>query len=404
MAFLSHWLMTVLLLVPAAGAATVVVLGRAAATRWIALGAMFLAFVISLVSLIPLRWRQAASGPGPSGPQLIPHIDLRYEAGIDDLSFPLVVMTTALFPLLCLISWEAAARQAKWLAKLLCLEFCVLAGFVLLSFPLMLAAMAGVIGVSMLLLREGGAGRAMGISLGVGLCLQLVPVIGIARTGGGMVGHQALFVGATVGFLFWMAIVPFHRWMMGVISRGSTPGAIAVAVLAPALGAYGIVRVAGMLGPLPGTVWMPFAGLGVASVLYAGLIAMTRLKIEEFVANAVTVAMGFVLLGLSVRAPVARGGAMILVLSQVLVVGLLLYARDVTAEQSTSLSGIAWLGWLVAPTTLGQIVVVLGAFQAGRTAPAVYGLAIAASAGVLLSAAGAARLIYRLRFPPAPEL
>jgi formate hydrogenlyase subunit 3/multisubunit Na+/H+ antiporter MnhD subunit len=127
---------------------------------------------------------------------------------------------------------------------------------------------------------------------------------------------------------------------------------------------------------------------------------MTQTSITRFIAYATTLVMGFVLLGFAVRTPVASAGAIFLLLSQGLVVTLLFYARDFAVEDSSGLFGIGWLAWLVAPGMLGQVIVLLGTFQAGRTMPAAYALAVMASFGVLLSGAGAARFVYRQRFAP----
>jgi hypothetical protein len=53
---------------------------------------------------------------------------------------------------------------------------------------------------------------------------------------------------------------------------------------------------------------------------------------------------------------------------------------------------------------VGQVLVVLGAFAAGRTMPAAYGLAVAGAFGVVLSSIAAARAAYRMRYPPVQVL
>ncbi|HSZ56773.1 MAG TPA: proton-conducting transporter membrane subunit [Tepidisphaeraceae bacterium] len=418
MAFLSHWLVTVLLLVPAVGAAAVAVFGRVGAARWIALATMLLGFVLSLVALIPLRWRQtAATPPLFTRAPLVPGIHLQYETGMDGLSFPLAVLTTALFPLLCVISWDTAARSAKWLITVLASESLMLGAFVSYDFLLMWLFLVGVTCGATLLLHQGGSerkvARGLWISLSVCLCCELFALIAVARTTGGFdlwaLRHNAFAAGsgcfavAVLGFLIWMAIVPFHRWLAAVMSESSTPAAIALGTLIPAIGVYGIFRVAGALAPTSGFS-MPLAVVAVSSILYGALCAMTRQRIEWFVADATTLVMGFVLLGFCIRTPIASTGAMLLVLSQALVIGFLLYAKELAPEDSTRLAVMGWLAWLVAPTWLGQVVVVLETFHAAWTAPAAYGVAVAASLGALLGAVAAARVVYRVRFPPPPVL
>lgn len=419
MALLSHWLLSILLLVPAAGAALVAVFGRAGAARWIALSAMLLGFVLSLVALIPLKWRQAAATPPLfSRAPLIPGIHLEYEAGMDGLSFPLVVLTTALFPLLCVISWDSAARSARWLVMLLGCQLAVLGSLVSLNFLLMLLFLVGVIFAATLLLRRGGAAgntaKAFVIFLTASLVCELIVLVAFARATGGLdlgaVGRDARGVGAVwfalgvLGFVVWMAIVPFHLWLAAVVSEASTPVAILLGVLIPGIGAYGIFRVGGALAPAAGGLCVPLAAFGVCSILYGSLCALTRQKIERFAADAVTIAMGFAVLGFCVRTPAAGTGAMLMVWAAAMTLGPLLYARELESGDAGWLSAAGWLAWLVAPTCVAQVVVVLETFRVARVAPAAYGLGVAASAGVVLAGAAAARIVYRQRFGGTPQL
>ena len=417
MALLSHWLVTVLLLVPPAGAALVAVFGRGGAARWIALSAMLLGFVLSLVSLIPLRWRQAAATPALYfRAPLIPAVHLEYEAGLDGLSFPLVVLTTALFPLLCVISWDSAARSARWVVMMLGWEFAALGSLLSLNFLLMLLFLVGVVIGATLLLRSGGAERktatALFIFLTGSLVCELIVLVALARATGGL-GLRALsqsanglggawFAVAVLGFLVWMAIIPFHLWLAAVVSDASTPVAILLGVVVPGIGVYGIFRVGGALVPAAGGVCVPLAVFGVWSILYGSLCALTRRKIEQFAADAVTVAMGFAVLGFCVRTPAAGTGAMLMVWSAALMLGPLLYAAE--REDSGWLSAVGWLAWLVAPTCLAQVVIVLETFRVARWAPAAYGLGVAASSGIVLGGAAAARIVYRQRFGGTPQL
>jgi NADH:ubiquinone oxidoreductase subunit 4 (subunit M) len=393
MAFLSHWIATMLLLAVAGGAAAVAVVRHTVAARWVALGAMLLAVVLSLVSLIPIRWRQAAVTPAPPRAPLSPGWRTEQQAGIDAISLPFVILTTVLFAVLCLIEWNARATSASWLAAMLLMELMVVGAFVSLKWPLLYLFLAGVIVGARQLARQGegerGDTRGFAIGLAIGwLCLVLHSISG-----------PASFPLGVIGLLIWMAVVPFHLWLPGVVA-GSAAAASVVVVLVPALGAYGLWRI----GPAAesGMPWAPFAVLGVCSFLYGGLCAMAQRSISRFITYAVTVVMGFVLLGVAVRNPVAGAGAMILALTQGFAIVPLLYARERQGDSATLLSGAGWMGWLVAPVFTGQLLVVLGAFGPARTTPSVYGLAVAGTFGVVISAAAAARAAFRTRHPFGP--
>ena len=93
-----------------------------------------------------------------------------------------------------------------------------------------------------------------------------------------------------------------------------------------------------------------------------------------------------------------------MVWSAAMTLGPLLYARDLESGDAGWLSAVGWLAWLVAPMCLAQVVIVLETFRVARVTPAAYGLGVAASAGVVLGGAAAARLVYRQRFGVTPQL
>jgi NADH:ubiquinone oxidoreductase subunit 4 (subunit M) len=209
-----------------------------------------------------------------------------------------------------------------------------------------------------------------------------------------------LFMLCVAGCCFWLAIAPLHSWMDQVLTRASVPAAIVAGVLAPAIGGYALFRLAGPLHPQAyQLLWAPLAMLGIASILYGGLCALAQQDLKRFVAFGTTSIGGFILLAFAIRTPVATTGAVILLVGQGLVVTLLLYSSELSAEGSGALAAVAWIGWLVVPVLLGQVLVLLGAFQAARNLGPAYGMAVAASVGLLLSGAGAARIHYRRLFP-----
>src|SRR4051794_5090952 len=110
MVFLSHWLPTILLLVPLCGAAVIAVLRGEEVGRRTALVATLLAFVVSLLVMVPFKWRQGAKETGETGgavrmatgPGL--SVGVEYRVTVDGLSYPFIVLTTLLFPLLCAVA------------------------------------------------------------------------------------------------------------------------------------------------------------------------------------------------------------------------------------------------------------------------------------------------------------
>src|SRR5579859_4543236 len=68
MAFLNHWLLTTLLLLPAAGASIVWIVRPISAMRWTALSIALATLCLSLLILIPFKWlRSGAYAYRPAG-------------------------------------------------------------------------------------------------------------------------------------------------------------------------------------------------------------------------------------------------------------------------------------------------------------------------------------------------
>src|SRR5215213_6213606 len=134
---MSH-LLTILILLPVAGALALVGYGfvssrREEHYRWIALVATVATFVVSLLLL---------RGVGGSGAEFrfednvswIGSIGARYHVAVDGISLWLVLLTTLLMPIAVLSSWTSVRkRQLSYYAFLLILEMAMIGVFVSLD-------------------------------------------------------------------------------------------------------------------------------------------------------------------------------------------------------------------------------------------------------------------------------
>lgn len=438
MNFLGRWLPTMLLLVPLCGAAVVLLLRGTGVGRRTALVAALTAFAVSLLVMVPFKWRQAAreepgsrSGGGvrlATGPGIA--VGAEHRATVDGLAYPFVVLTTLLFPLLCAMAWNHRANDRAFFATLLALEFGLLGTFLASDVLWAVAFMAATTAAAWALLRAeaSGAGGTWrpAIFLALGLVLVLV---GVARLGiedgtfnlahlarisaADTSARRAAFALTVLGFLVWAAAVPVHSWTASAVLRARPAVAIPIGFLIPSAGAYGLLRIAVPLFPnVPGVLWGAVALLGVVGVLFGGLCAMTSRDLRSFVGYSTASSIGYVLIGVSLRTPAAYDGAVLVLLGGALAGAMLLCLASGTAagisRQRTPLwtgfLGVASLAWLVTPVMLGQAIVLMAAFEVARTAPAlrtlgvaspgaVYALAIVASFGLIANGAAAARVV-----------
>lgn len=424
MTFLEHWLLTILLLTPAAGALAVLLIRRPAAVRWTAFAVALAAFALSLLVLVSFRWQRAgeyAYGSGGTVQTLcavewVRPIHAQYRVAIDGLSYPFVVLTTLLGAIACAAVGGAGRPRAVY-AQLLLFEATCLGTF--LSFDLFLLFLflaltlipaTGLAGESGSPGQLRAASRLFMYLLGGVLCLLLVllgeyaasrQVLGagtfdLVKLASPAMHHalaapavgktsRTLFALAMVAFLVRLAVVPLHTWILELMAEAQAPVALFPVALIPATGAYGILRVAVPLFPqAAASLGAIFALLGVISILYAALCAMAENDLRRLIGYAGISMMGFVLLGESLLTPLGANAAIYLTIFQALLAALLLQlagalhdrlghadlARSAGAAGAMPVYAGYWvLGWfalLVAPGLLGQVLVLLGSCQAAR--------------------------------------
>jgi NADH-quinone oxidoreductase subunit M len=422
MGFLEHWLLTILLLVPCAGAMAVLLIRRPAAVRWTAFAVALATLALSLFVLLPFRWQHGgeyAYGPGGTVQMLcaaewVPPIHAQYRVAIDGLSYPFVVLTTLLGAIAC-AAIAPAKRSGAVYAQLLLFEATCLGTFLAFDLFLMFLFLALMMIPAMGLAGMWGSpGRSRAASrlfayLLVGVLCLLVVMLGEYAASRQALGagtfdlvklaspamHQAfatqpmiktsrtLFALAMVAFLVRLAVVPFHNWMLELI--GEAPAALGMLPIAliPATGAYGILRVALPLFPqAAGSLRLAFAVLAVVSILYAALCALAQDDLRRLSGYAGISLAGFVLLGEAVITPLGANAAVYLAIFQALLVPFLLQLAgalhdrlghaDLTRAAGTAgampvYAGFWVLGWfalLVSPGLLGQTLVLLGSYQA----------------------------------------
>ena len=450
MHFLDHWLLTILLMAPLAGAAAVLTVSRSVTAWRVALTTSLITLVLALLILVPFRWMHDGEtvGSDRAGPTVQMRQQVRlasthssYEVAIDGLSFPFIVLTTVLCTLACAASFCVTNRAAVYLATMLMLESSVLGTF--LAFDLLMwwgCMFSSVMLAGVMIAAWGGPGRRRAATTFLGYTLPalaciLFSVIGIHAIGrltfsGGtfdwaelasasmrrvlhspeMLSHQAaLFALILIGLLGLLASFPFHFWLPAVVVETPPQVAVLVACLIPAAGGYGLFRMALALFPDASIfLWPIVPAVSMIGIVWVALCAIAQTETRRSIAYIVTSVTGFVVLGASMRTSTSANGAVFLLLGLQLVTSLALLpagaAIDVNRRMSSAspqygaFFAIAWLGWLVVPIFLGEIIVLLGAFQAIRPDSAlrqsglaqpghVYAICAAACVGMLLSGA-----------------
>jgi NADH-quinone oxidoreductase subunit M len=225
-----------------------------------------------------------------------------------------------------------------------------------------------------------------------------------------------LMLGFFAAFAVKLPTVPLHTWLPDAHTEAPTAGSVVLAGLVLKVGAYGFIRFLVPLFPQAARDVAPVAmALGVAGILYGGLVASGQRDLKRLVAYTSVSHMGFVLLGVFAWNELALQGAVIVLLAHGLSTGALfilvgdLYRRTHTRNLA-ALGGLwstvprmggagmffalASLGLPGLGNFVGEFLVLVGTY---RVSPL---LAALAAIGFVISTIYSLRLVQRTFFGP----
>ena len=318
------YLLTILILLPVAGALVAVVynlLGkREEHQKWIALATTTVTFVVSLLLIRGIgggsefRFEENITWIGSIG--------ARYHLGVDGVSLWLVLLTTLLMPIAILSSWTAVhKRQLSYYVFLLILESAMIGVFVSLDLLLFyLFFEASLVPMFFLIGIWGGERRIYAavkffIYTAVGSLLMLVGIIALyfiyqsfdytvilsAMKTNPLAGQAAywLFLAFGLAFCIKVPLFPFHTWLPDAHTEAPTAGSVILAGVLLKMGTYGLMRFNLALFPEAARAWAPYLiTLAVIGIIYGALVAMVQPDVKRLVAYSSVSHMGFVVLGI----------------------------------------------------------------------------------------------------------
>jgi NADH-quinone oxidoreductase subunit M len=319
-------LLTILILLPFAGALALVAYSyaspqRAEHYRWIALVTTVATFVISLLLLSSLCGTGAEFRCEESV-NWIGSIGARYHVAVDGVSLWLVLLTTLLMPIAILSSWTAISkRPLAYYAFLLILESAMIGVFVSLDLLLFyLFFEASLVPMFFLIGIWGGERRIYAaikffIYTAVGSLLMLVGIIALyfiyntfdyptllqVMTASPLAprAETMLFLAFAIAFFIKVPLWPFHTWLPDAHTEAPTAGSVILAGVLLKMGTYGLLRFNLALFPSASRSWAPFIiVLAVIGIIYGALVAMVQPDVKRLVAYSSVSHMGFVVLGL----------------------------------------------------------------------------------------------------------
>ena len=295
--------------------------------RWVALWTTLVTFAISLI----LLWRFDPSTADFQFLEKRPWLGgtITYAMGVDGISLPFVVLTTALMPISILASWTSIqSRVREYMIAFLVLETLMVGTFCALDLVLFYLFFEGGLIPMFLIIGVWGGPRRVYASFKfflytlLGSVLMLLAIMAMYWQAGTtdiptLLHHPfplALQTWAWFAFLASFAVKmpmwPVHTWLPDAHVEAPTAGSVILAAILLKMGGYGFLRFSLPMFPEASQHLAPLIyALSVIAIIYTSLVALVQEDVKKLIAYSSVAHMGFVTMGIfAVTAQGVAGG------------------------------------------------------------------------------------------------
>ncbi|MEP1143441.1 MAG: NADH-quinone oxidoreductase subunit M [Henriciella sp.] len=380
-------------------------------------------FVISIVMF--LSFDQQGSGY-----QLVEEVDwfsgIKYKMGVDGMSLLLIMLTTLLMPIALIASIGSIKhRLTEYTVAFLVLETFMIGVFCALDMVVFYVFFeAGLIPMFIIIGVWGGAERIYAsykffLYTLFGSLFMLAAVVYMYLTAGtsDVVALEQYEFGKDAQTWLWLAFFasfavklpmwPVHTWLPDAHVQAPTAGSVILAGILLKMGGYGFLRFSLPMFPEASVLFQPFVfTISVIAIVYASLVAWRQTDMKKLIAYSSVAHMGFVTLGIFSFTEIGVQGAVFQMLSHGLISGALflivgvvydrMHTRDISAYGGLvhrmpvyatlfMLFTMANVGLPGTSGFVGEILTMVGAFQANTWAAAGAALGVIFSAVYMLT-------------------
>jgi NADH-quinone oxidoreductase subunit M len=318
---MTSWpILSVVTFLPIAGAVFIAFLpddeAGAGNARWVALWTTLVTLAVSLL----LVWRFDLSSADFQFLEKRPWLGgaITYAMGVDGISLPFVILTTALMPITILASWTSIQRRVReYMIAFLVLETLMVGTFCALDLVLFYVFFEGGLIPMFLIIGVWGGPRRVYASFKfflytlLGSVLMLLAIMAIYWQAGttdipALLHHafpRTLQTWAWFAFLASFAVKlpmwPVHTWLPDAHVEAPTAGSVILAAILLKMGGYGFLRFSLPMFPEASVEFAPLIyALSIMAIIYTSLVALMQEDVKKLIAYSSVAHMGFVTMGL----------------------------------------------------------------------------------------------------------
>ncbi len=310
-------------------------------SRWIALWTTVITFAVSVI----LVWRFDPAQPDFQFVEKSSWLasGITYHMGVDGISLPFVILTTALMPFCILASWKSVTlRVREYMMAFLILETLMVGTFAALDLVLFYLFFEGGLIPMFLIIGVWGGPRRVYASFKfflytlLGSVLMLLAIMALYWNAGTTdipaLMHTAVprslqtwaWLAFFASFAVKMPMWPVHTWLPDAHVEAPTAGSVILASILLKMGGYGFLRFSLPMFPLASHDFAPLIfSLSVIAIIYTSLVALMQEDIKKLIAYSSVAHMGFVTMGIFAGTTQGVAGGVFQMISHGIVAGAL---------------------------------------------------------------------------------